>query len=91
MSVKVFYASVSGNLEIKTAQQRIFSVLDGKRIPYEMVDITASDEAKASMRSIAGNPTALPPQISNGNAYCGDFSAFEAAVESEALEAFLKL
>lgn len=67
------------------------SVLDSKRIKYELVDITQSSEDKDLMRRIAGNPSALPPQICNGDVYCGDSVAFENAIETEQLESFLKL
>lgn len=91
MSLKVFYASASGNLEMKKRQERIFSVLDSKGIEYERVDITQDSCLKDSMRKIAGNPTALPPQICNGDVYCGDSAAFEEAIEMEQLESFLKV
>ncbi|XP_077568349.1 SH3 domain-binding glutamic acid-rich-like protein 3 isoform X2 [Stigmatopora nigra] len=90
-SIVYYYASVSGNMELKKRQQRIEMALDGKGIKYEKVDITASQEAKDKMRAIVGDPTALPPQICNGNQYCGDFVMFEVAVENGELENFLKL
>ncbi|XP_041814943.1 SH3 domain-binding glutamic acid-rich-like protein 3 [Chelmon rostratus] len=91
MPVKVFYSSVSGSLELKKHQQLIMSILDSKSIPYDLVDIAQNSDDKDLMRKIAGNPTALPPQICNGDVYCGDFAAFENAVEMEDLEQFLKL
>ncbi|XP_049914225.1 SH3 domain-binding glutamic acid-rich-like protein 3 [Epinephelus moara] len=91
MPLTVFYASVTGNLEMKKQQQRIEMVLDSKNIKYDYVDIAADENQKAVMRKLAGNPKALPPQICNGDAYCGDFKAFENAVEAEELEKFLKL
>lgn len=45
-------------------------VLDGKKIPYEVVDISSSDTDKAKMRELAG-PSSLPPQIANGDNLCG--------------------
>ncbi|KAM9339121.1 SH3 domain-binding glutamic acid-rich-like protein 3 [Symphorus nematophorus] len=91
MTIKVFYTSVSSNLEIKKQQQRISFVLESKKIAFDLVDISVCDSAKALMRETAGNPTALPPQICNGDVYCGDFTAFENAVENDELETFLKL
>ncbi|XP_077367558.1 SH3 domain-binding glutamic acid-rich-like protein 3 [Festucalex cinctus] len=91
MPVKVFYASVSSNTEMKKRQQRIFMVLESKRISFERVDIAANESDKELMRQISGDSTALPPQICNGNSYCGDWSAFEDAVENDDLVAFLKL
>ncbi|XP_041661782.1 SH3 domain-binding glutamic acid-rich-like protein 3 [Cheilinus undulatus] len=89
--LKVFYASVCGNLEIRKKQDRIFSVLDSKKIKYERVDITQCSDDKDKMRKLAQNPTALAPQICKGDTYLGDFDAFENAVEMEDLESFLKL
>ncbi|XP_051909467.1 SH3 domain-binding glutamic acid-rich-like protein 3 [Hippocampus zosterae] len=91
MPVKVFYTSVSGNSQTKKDQQKLFMVLESKKIPFERVDIAASDADKELMRSIVGDPKALPPQICNGNTYCGDMTAFEEALECEDLGAFLKI
>ena len=46
-------------------------ILDAKKIEYKSVDVAASEDAKKKMRAIAGDPKALPPQIANGDAYCG--------------------
>ncbi|XP_061668561.1 SH3 domain-binding glutamic acid-rich-like protein 3 [Syngnathoides biaculeatus] len=91
MSVKVFYSSVSGSNSLRNHQLRIFDVLESKKIPFEKMDIAQDPAYKDLMRKIAGNPTALPPQICNGDTYCGDFQAFDEAIENEQLEAFLKL
>ncbi|XP_072218022.1 SH3 domain-binding glutamic acid-rich-like protein 3 [Leuresthes tenuis] len=91
MSVILFYSSVSGSLELKKNQERIMSVLTSKRIPFKAVDIAQNSDDKDLMRQRAGDPTALPPQLCNGDAYCGDFAAFENAIEMEQLEEFLKL
>uniref|UniRef100_A0A8C4ECA7 Uncharacterized protein n=1 Tax=Dicentrarchus labrax TaxID=13489 RepID=A0A8C4ECA7_DICLA len=69
--LQVFYTSVSSSLEIKKHQEKIFLILDGKKIQYKPVDISQNSEDKDLMRKIAGNPTALPPQICKGNVYCG--------------------
>ncbi|XP_030260235.1 SH3 domain-binding glutamic acid-rich-like protein 3 [Sparus aurata] len=91
MSTTVFFSSVSSSTEIKKQQQRILMVLDSKKVPYKLVDVSSDEEGKALMREIAGDQKALPPQIANGAVYCGDFAAFENAVEAEELEKFLKL
>lgn len=49
------------------------------------------DVALEKMRELVGNEEALAPQIANGDEYCGDFEAFEAAIEEETLAEFLKL
>ena len=57
--------------QLKKHQQRIVMVLASKKIAYEEVDIASSEEAKNKMREIAQDPKALPPQIANGDQYCG--------------------
>ncbi|XP_077986728.1 SH3 domain-binding glutamic acid-rich protein homolog [Glandiceps talaboti] len=90
MVVKVYYSSVSSSLEIKKAQQKIFMVLEGKKIAFERVDISADDEAKKFMLEKT-TEHALPPQIFNDDQYCGDFESFDESVEMETLDSFLKL
>lgn len=46
-------------------------ILDSKSICYEAVDVTQDEEAKLSMRRIANDSKALPPQICKGDIYCG--------------------
>ena len=58
-------------MQLKKQQQKITMVLDGKKIGYEIVDISRSEEGKQKMRDIVGDPNALPPQICNGETYCG--------------------
>ena len=86
----MFFSSVYFNMEIKKQQQYIRMVLDGKKIPYTIVDISSDLEAKLKMREISGERS-VPPQIANGDSYCGGFSEFEMAVEEGDLEGFLKL
>ena len=57
--------------QIKKQQQKIDMTLTSKKIEFEKVDVAASEDAKKKMREIAGNPTALPPQLCNGDQYCG--------------------
>jgi len=66
-------------------------ILSSKKFEFEEVDISSSEDDKARMRDICKDPKALPPQITNGDQYCGDFAKFELAVEDEILEEFLKL
>ncbi|KAL6096027.1 uncharacterized protein ACO6RY_09813 [Pungitius sinensis] len=91
MSIKVFYTSVTSSREIKKTQQKIFDILNSKKINYDTLDIAQEAKDKDLMRKLAGDPAALPPQICNGNIYCGDYKAFENAIEEESLERFLKL
>ena len=46
-------------------------VLDSKKVEYSVVDISSSEDSKKKMREIAADPKALPPQIANGDQYCG--------------------
>ncbi|XP_023154228.1 SH3 domain-binding glutamic acid-rich-like protein 3 [Amphiprion ocellaris] len=90
MSLTLFYTSVSSSVQIKKSQDKIKAVLESLKIPFIMVDIAQSSEDRETMRRICGNPTALPPQLAHGDVYCGDFAAFENAIEEERLEEFLK-
>lgn len=56
---------------MKKRQQKIEMILDGKKIAYEKLDVAASEEYKKKMRELSGNPTAIPPQLFNGDTYCG--------------------
>mmetsp|Transcript_23032 Transcript_23032/g.60169 ORF Transcript_23032/g.60169 Transcript_23032/m.60169 type:complete len:99 (-) Transcript_23032:1296-1592(-) len=97
MSVKVYYASVTGSQEMRKHQEKIFMIIDSKKVEYEKVDIASIDGAKDKMRAlmgaagVEGAERALPPQIFNEEAYCGNFEAFHLAVEDGELETFLKL
>ena len=46
-------------------------ILDGKKISYSKVDVSADEAGKAKMRELAGDSKALPPQLANGDSYCG--------------------
>ena len=46
-------------------------ILEAKKIDFEQIDIAADASYKDKMRQLANNPTALPPQICNGDEYCG--------------------
>ena len=61
----------------------------------DLVDISAPgmDEQRDTMRASAkkkeGQRHALPPQIFNGDKYCGDYDDFDVANEDDELEEFL--
>lgn len=42
-----------------------------KGVPVVYKDVASSEEDKAKMRELSGNPKALPPQLFNGDTYCG--------------------
>jgi len=87
----LFYSSVSSSLELKKKQKRIQDVLESYKYEFELVDIAADASAKEKMRTLASNPSALPPQLANGDEYCGSYEDFDVAVEDGALKEFLKL
>ncbi|XP_062871388.1 SH3 domain-binding glutamic acid-rich-like protein 3 [Trichomycterus rosablanca] len=91
MSVTIYYSAATGSREVKQQQSEIFQYLDAKKIKYFVKDITQSPEIKTEMRTKVGNPSAMPPQIFNGDKYCGDYQAFFNAVEEEKAEKFFKL
>uniref|UniRef100_A0A7M4E937 SH3 domain-binding glutamic acid-rich-like protein 3 n=1 Tax=Crocodylus porosus TaxID=8502 RepID=A0A7M4E937_CROPO len=76
---------------IKSQQSEVMRVLDGKHIKYELVDISQDNALREEMRAKAGDPKAIPPQIVNGDQYCGDYEGFVEAVEQNILQQFLKL
>lgn len=57
--------------QIKSQQSEVTRILDGKRIQYQLVDISQDNALRDEMRALAGNPKATPPQIVNGDQYCG--------------------
>lgn len=56
---------------MKKRQDRIISVLSSMGVSFDKIDIAQDSADKEKMRKIAGNPTALAPQIANGDTYCG--------------------
>lgn len=95
MPIRLFISGNSGNKEIVTHQQRILMILESLGIDTEVVDITSPgmDEARNFMRESAkkkdGQRHVLPPQIFNGDKYCGDYEDFDVANEDDVLEEFL--
>jgi len=96
MGVKVYYAEISGQKEVKKHQQRVMMILESKLIPYEAIDITDPSRETdkefmlktAKPKGDAKNVSA--PQIFNDEEYLGDFDDFELANENDELESFLK-
>merc|ERR1712179_290601 len=70
-------------------------ILKSLGIALKQVDISAPgmDEQRDFMRASAkkkeGQRHALPPQIFNGDKYCGDYDDFDVANEDDHLEEFL--
>ncbi|XP_030172949.1 SH3 domain-binding glutamic acid-rich-like protein 2 [Lynx canadensis] len=97
MVIRVFIASSSGFVAIKKKQQDVVRFLEANKIEFEEVDITMSEEQRQWMyknippekKPAQGNP--LPPQIFNGDRYCGDYDSFFESKESNTVYSFLGL
>merc|ERR1711892_1244787 len=93
--IKIYISGNSGSKEISTAQQKITMILKSLGIPILQVDISAPgmedqrDVMRASAKKKEGQRHALPPQIFNGEKYCGDYDDFDVANEDDELEEFL--
>merc|ERR1712106_652482 len=93
--IKIFISGNSGSKEISTAQQKITMILKSLGIPILQGDISAPgmddqrDVMRASAKKKEGQRHALPPQIFNGEKYCGDYDDFDVANEDDELEEFL--
>ncbi|KAM5290684.1 SH3 domain-binding glutamic acid-rich-like protein 3 [Glossophaga mutica] len=90
-SIKVYYSSVSGSREVKQRQEDVLRILDAYKINYELIDISISLKKLQQMRRKVSSPKALPPQIFNGQEYCGDFEMFHKAKENKEILKFLKM
>ncbi|XP_006625956.1 SH3 domain-binding glutamic acid-rich-like protein 3 [Lepisosteus oculatus] len=91
MALTIYYSSVSGSREVKQQQTEIFQYLDSMKMKYKALDIAVSNDIKQEMRQKTGNPTAMPPQIFNGEVYCGDYAIFFQALEDRKADEFFKL
>merc|ERR1711902_43938 len=93
--IKIFISGNSGSKEITNSQHRIIMILKSLGIPMDCVDISAPgmddqrDLMRASAKKKEGQRHALPPQIFNGEKYCGDYDDFDVANEDDELEEFL--
>jgi len=88
--VTLYVSNVSYNKEVKKQQARIKDVLETLKIAFETVDV-AEDGNLQKMRDTLNNQALLAPQLANGSEYCGDYEAFEYAVEDKKVNQFLKL
>ncbi|XP_036172889.1 SH3 domain-binding glutamic acid-rich-like protein 2 isoform X1 [Myotis myotis] len=99
-AVRAFTFSPHYNISediIKKKQQDVVRFLEANKIEFEEVDITMSEEQRQWMyknvppekKPAQGNP--LPPQIFNGDRYCGDYDSFFESKESNTVFSFLGL
>ncbi|KAG7266383.1 hypothetical protein CRUP_026043 [Coryphaenoides rupestris] len=91
MGIKLYYTTVTASREVKSQQAEMMRILESKSIQFELIDISVGGEVRTEMRSKAGNPTAVPPQLFNDDQYCGNFEMFSEAVEADTVEQFLKM
>ncbi|CAM5140347.1 unnamed protein product [Eretmochelys imbricata] len=90
-TIRVYYTSVTGSRQVKQKQAEVTRILDINKTKYELIDVSLSEQLLQEMRAKAGNPNAIPPQIFNGDDYCGDFEMLYEATENEEVWKFLKM
>ncbi|TNN66953.1 SH3 domain-binding glutamic acid-rich-like protein 3 [Liparis tanakae] len=91
MGIKLYYTTVTASRTVKSQQADVMRILESKSIRYELIDISVGRELCDEMRSKAGNPAAVPPQLFNEDQYCGDYSMLSEAVEDDTVDQLLKL
>ncbi|KAI9548570.1 SH3 domain-binding glutamic acid-rich-like protein 3 [Dissostichus eleginoides] len=91
MGIKLYYTTVTASRTVKSQQAEVMRILESKSIQYELIDISVGGELRDEMRSKAGNPSAVPPQLFNEDQYCGDYEMFSDAVEEDTMDQFLKM
>ncbi|KAF0986621.1 hypothetical protein HZS_7246 [Henneguya salminicola] len=91
MVIRIFVSSQSGSRQIWSQQNFIKQVLDASKIEYETIEVTTDPQNLITMRRLANNDKVTPPQIFNGDIYCGNYEDFSDAVEIGKVEEFLKL
>ncbi|KAM6427197.1 SH3 domain-binding glutamic acid-rich-like protein 3 [Liasis olivaceus] len=90
-AIRIYYTSVTGSREVKQRQSEVLRILDGNHMKYQLVDVSVSESLLQEMRDKAGKADAIPPQIFNGEEYCGDFEMLYEATENEEVKKFLKV
>ena len=58
-------------MQLHAQQNHIETVLRGKQVQYEMIDIASDPAYREEMRQRCGDETALAPQIFSGDFHCG--------------------
>jgi len=93
----VYMTSVSSKLQISKQQRAILDFLDARGIEYRPVDMCANLKARGQMLeklpedSKPEGKQILPPQVFNGEDYCGDYEQFFDAREMDLIYSFFKL
>jgi len=93
----VYMTSVSSRLQISKQQRAILDFLDARGIDYQPIDMCANTKARGQMLEKLPEDdkeegkTILPPQVFNGEDYCGDYERFFDARECDLIYSFFKL
>jgi len=93
----VYMTSVSSRLQISKQQRAILDFLDARGIEYRPIDMCANTKARGQMLDKLSEDKKedgkqiLPPQVFNGEDYCGDYEQFFDARECDLIYSFFKL
>jgi len=95
MVVKVYISNATIYTAAKKNQQQVLWLLQGLKIEHEVVDVGDSIlEDEKEFLNERGQPnkqgTVMTPQIFNDEELCGDYDAFQLALENEELFQFLR-
>ncbi|KAI0216290.1 hypothetical protein L0F63_006923 [Massospora cicadina] len=82
--IEIYGSSVSGNMKIKKAQNKIIDTLERFKIEYTFVDLAADDQAKLYIKRKNPNSTNIPQIYINGE-FSMEFAEFEELLEYDEL------
>jgi len=97
MSLRIYLSNATVSSEIRKKQQHVKDILNSLKIEHEIIDVLnpKNDEALKFMHANSTpkkpNQKPIPPQIFNGDDYCGDYEKFSESLEWDTLYEFLKL
>uniref|UniRef100_A0A8C6N0L1 SH3 domain-binding glutamic acid-rich-like protein 3 n=1 Tax=Mus spicilegus TaxID=10103 RepID=A0A8C6N0L1_MUSSI len=90
-NIIIYYASMTVSREMSRKQSEATRVVDTYKIKYELMNIAVSTKVLEEMCIKVASPKANPPQIVNGQEYCGNFIYFHDAKENKEILKFLKI
>eukprot|EP00048_Salpingoeca_helianthica_P014441 m.221723 g.221723 ORF g.221723 m.221723 type:complete len:94 (-) comp15870_c0_seq1:198-479(-) len=90
-AIQLYVSSVTSSTAMKKQIQKMEMVLDSHKVAYDSVDISLVEGSKEKMRELIGDANAIPPQLFNGDTYCGNYEQFMEANELGTVKEFLKL
>ena len=95
--ITVYMTSIVSQHAIFKKQQEVLDFLEARKIPYKAVDMCANLKARPEMIGklpddvIEKTPRPLPPQVFNGDGYCGDYDMFFDAKECDLAYSFFRI